>query len=450
MWRIAYTGLIIFCLLFSSCKNESFNIGTNLVEPSTKVFMTDTLTVKLSNLAVDSVITSYNRWNKNIAFAGYYNDRAIGKLHAQSYIEFNRTNNAENNAYAFFDSIMLVLIPNGHYYGDTLKPVSFKISKLAKEIEMRDDGYMYSTSYIPKAEGKPLAEATFKMRPNMKEEVEIKLDKVFGESLFKGIRDSDLDYDSENFLTTFPGLSISAGSKSCCVYGFGVNDTSCFIRIYYSVSSTTKEQKTMEFKPNLSKLFYQYISEKLPDLEDLNKSDPKPSHKTRNMGILMTGTPMYTRIEFPYLNNFLHLAETVVIKEAILYIRPVYKSYDTIPLPPKLNLFYHDPAYYERKGTVLSSRSASGGSQALTGNLPENWRYQQYPCYSFDITDYIASQYDQWGYNKRDLNIAIPEDDEATTIQRLLFGNQKFKYLGNIPDIENQVQLKIVYLTYNK
>ena len=448
MWKFVFAGLLFGGLLFSSCKNKDFYLGGNLVDAHVKIVMIDTLTVKLSNLAIDSVVTSNNYRNKNIAFAGYYNDPEIGKLWAQSYIEFSRSTNSESNKNAYFDSIMLVLLPNGNYYGDTLKRASLQISKLTKEIEMGDDGYMYSTSSMPT--GDILTEATFKMKPKSKEEIEVRLPNDFGEMLFKGMLDNELYLHYDNYLETFPGLSISAGAESSCVYGFGVTDTSCLIRIYYSISTTTKEQKAMEFKPNTAKLFYRFVSEKLPDLQDINlKDDPKPSSKTRNMGILMSGTPMYTRIEFPYLNDLLHMAEIVIIKEATLFIRPVFKTYDTVPLPPKLNLFYHDPADYYRKGSPLSERVSSGGSQTLTGNLPANWHQQLTPYYSFNITDYISSQLGLWGYNIRNLNIAIPDDEEASTVQRLLFGDQQYKYPGNIPDSENRVQLRIVYITFN-
>ena len=203
----------------------------------------------------------------------------------------------------------------------------------------------------------------------------------------------------------------------------------------------------MEFKPNPRRTFYRFDPEKLPDLEDLNsKTNPKPTSKTRNMGILMSGTPMYTRIEFPHLNNLLYMGEIVMIKEATLFIRPVFNSYDTVPLPPVLNLFYYNPLNYYDKGSALSERSAHG-QQPLTGNLPANYHLQRYPHYSFNITDFISMQLGQWGSDIRDLVVAIP--DEATTIQRLIFGDQHFSYPGNVPDIENQVQLKIVYVIYN-
>ena len=446
MQKITCTGLLLLSLLFS-CKNENLNIGGYLVDSGVQIIMTDTLTVRLYNIAIDSVLTSNNRNNTGIAFAGYYDDPEIGTLSAQSYIEFSKTTNNENNKYADFDSVMLVILPNGNYYGDTTKYASFKISKIEKEIEMGDDGYLYSTSSVPV--GDMLNEAVFKMEPSRKaEETEIRLPDEFGEMLFKGTVNGETYMDNDNYLKTFPGLSVSAGSESACVYGFGVNDSSCLLRIYYHVSTTTKEQKKMEFKANSSKLFYRFTSEKLPDLGFTSKDDPVPSRQTRNMGILMSGTPLYTRIEIPHLNNFLSLAEIVMIKEATLIIRPVHNSYDIVPLPPTLNLFYHDPTSNDQ-GSALTERTTSGSAQTLTGNLPKDYQQQLAPYYSFNITDFISSQLGKQGYSKWDLSVAIPKSDEATSIQRLLFGNQQFEYHGNFPDSDNQVQLRVVYVTYN-
>jgi hypothetical protein len=447
MQKITCTGLLLLSLLFS-CKNENLNIGGYLVDSGVQIIMTDTLTVRLYNIAIDSVLTSNNRNNTGIAFAGYYDDPEIGTLSAQSYIEFSKTTNNENNKYADFDSVMLVILPNGNYYGDTTKYASFKISKIEKEIEMGDDGYMYSTSAVPV--GDMLTEAVFRMEPGRKsEEVEIRLPDDFGEMLFRGMVGNEPPYmDNDHYLKTFPGLSVSTGSESACVYGFGVNDTSCLLRIYYHISATAKEEKTMEFKANTYKMFHRLMAEKLPDLGFTSKDDPVPSRQTRNMGILMSGTPLYTRIEIPHLNNFLSLAEIVMIREATLIIRPVHNSYDVVPLPPVLNLFYHDPTSNDQ-GSALTERSVSGGTPTLTGNLPKDYQQRLAPYYSFNITDFISSQLGKQGYSKWDLSVAIPKSDEATSIQRLLFGNQQFEYNGNFPDSDNQVQLRVVYVTYN-
>ncbi len=154
----------------------------------------------------------------------------------------------------------------------------------------------------------------------------------------------------------------------------------------------------------------------------------------------MSGTPMYTRLEFPYLNNFLMLGEIVKIQQAVLTICPTAHSYDTIPLPPKLNLFYHDPTSNNQGNAVTGGTSSS--ASVLTGNLDSN-----YPNYVFDITSFISEQMGKIGYSKWALSVSIPRDEQNTTLYRLVFGDQNYWYKNN-ESRDYQVQLRVTYVTY--
>lgn len=482
-WKIACTGILFLGLLFGSCKNDDFSIGKYLVEPHTTAGMIDTITIKVTNLvAADSVVTS----GKSIGFSGAYHDSQIGAVRAQSYIEFARTTDSETDRYAKFDSVTLVLYPNGDYYGDTLTYGAFKVYELAKRIEKQDDGNLYSTSTLPV--GEQYADTTLKLRvknvhiPKIQDsfddketqkvaelkkinEFEIKLPREFGERLFQGILKGDDNYNSENFLKTFPGLSVTAGTGSDCVHGLNLSDTACMIRIYYHVSTSYKEEKTLTFKSNPINSFYHIDSDraKLPFYN--MKSDPVSSTLTGNRGIIMSGsTPMYVRLEFPHLNNLLWLSESRIVKiqKATLYLRPIRHSFDTVPLPPRLNVFYFDPT----SNTPLSSaiKPPSMGNQNVgpqTGNLPEDYDNIQrpdFPQYSFDVTDFIASQLGKTGYNKWALSLVIPPAPNETnarssisenTLQRLVFGDQKYWYRTEHLSKENQIKLEVTYVVYN-
>ena len=147
MWKNACRGMLFLGVLLGSCKNNDFDVGWYLVDdPFTTTGMIDTVTIKVSNLVVsDSVVTS----NRGNGFSGVYYDPQIGSIQTQSYIEFARTADIETNRYASFDSVTLVLRPNGEYFGDTVQHAAFKVHRLAKPIEKRDDGKLYSTSTMP-------------------------------------------------------------------------------------------------------------------------------------------------------------------------------------------------------------------------------------------------------------------------------------------------------------
>ncbi len=452
MWKIACTGLLFFGLLFSSCKNENFEIGGYLTDPRTSVVMIDTLTVVVSNLvSADSVVTS----GRSVGFAGSYYDPEIGRVQAESFVEFSRSSESESDKYAIFDSVMLVLRSDANYYGDTVVHSALKISKLAKPIYLQDDGYMYSTSSVPV--GDLLVDTTFRLRVKNKQEAEIKLPKSFGQWLFKGIVFNDDAFNSDNYLRTFPGLSIASGTGSNCVNGYMLQDSACMIRIYYHITTTEKTDKKMEFKANASKSFYSMNNDKSQLPKYNSKSDPVPSSQTGHKGIIMSGTPMYARLEFPYLNNLLALFEIVNIKDAWLYVSPIRRTYDTIPLPPELNIYYFDPTSNTPLSSAIRPPGSSTNTGAQNGSLPADYQYLQspdFPQYKFNVTDFISSQLGKSGYNKWAISLLIPEGNQNgsplnNSLQRLVFGDQKYEYIGNAPSADNQIELQVTYVVYN-
>ena len=448
IWKIACTGMLFLGIFFGSCKNNSFDVGDYFIgDPFSMQGMIDTVTIKVSNLVVsDSVVTS----GKGTGFTGTYYDSHIGTIRTQTYIEFARTSDGESDRDARFDSVMLVLRPTGDYFGDTVRRAAFKVSKLLKPIHKRDDGNLYSTSTMPVGDQLIDTVQRIKVKDIKNNEFEVRLPNSFGRWLFQGIlRDAD-DFKTEKFLKTFPGFSVDAGTGSNCVYGLNLQDSACMIRIYYHISSTYKEEKTMVFKTNVNNSFYHLTNDKakLPPFN--SKSEALSSRLTDNKGIIMSGTPMYTRLEFPHLNELLGLGQIVKIKKATLLVRPIQRSYDTIPLPPKLNIYYFDPVSDTPLSSAIKPPSSSDRDTGpQDGNLPKDYQNMQspnFPQYSFDVTDFISSQLGKYGYNKWALSLIIPVESHETTLQRLVFGNQDYWVKNELKSRENRIVLEVIYV----
>ena len=449
---IMYLGL--FC---SSCNSDSFEIGGYLVNPRMTFGMVDTVTIRVSTLvAADSVVTNGGYDTNGTGFSGFYNDPQLGAIGGQTFIEFSRTTVGETERYARFDSVTLVLRPNGNYYGDTTKFAAFKISRIKNPIEKNEDGRLYSTSKVPVEPH--FVDTAFKVKvADIKNnEFEIKLPKSFGEWLFQGILINDDPFNSANFLKTFPGLSVEAGTGSACVHGLNIQDTACMIRIYYHISTTERMNKIMDFKANPYNSFYHLSYAKKDYLQMGSKDDAVPSSLTNNMGYVTAGhAPMYALLEFPHLNELLWLGQMVKIQQATLYVRPIRHSFDTVPLPPRLNIFYYDPTSGRQLSEAIRPPSAGGGANAgsQNGNLPENYQYIKSPAlpqYTFDVTDFIANQLGQVGFRKWALCLVIPSDTREKTIQRLVFGDQNYRYKNNeIMSRDNHIKLEITYVAYN-
>jgi len=456
LWK-ACTTLLFLGFVSISCSNKDFYVGGNLVDPSTFSGMIDTVTIKVSNLVVsDSVVTSA----KSIGYTGIYRDLQTGVVQTQTFIEFNRTGDSETNRYAIFDSITLVLRPNGSFFGDTLSRAVFNVFEIQKPIEKQENGNLYSTSSVPVNDLPLVANKSVRVKvkdiPN--NEFEMKLPAELGQKLFQGILRDDDDFKADKFLKNFPGLLLGPGDESNCVHGFNLQDTACMIRIYYHLSTTFKEEKVMTFKANAYNCFYQLANDKryINERESFHaKSDPIPSFLTEDKGYVMSGTPIYARLEFPHLNELLWLGQIVKIKKATLYVRPILRSYDTVPLPPRLNIYYFDPTSNTPLSQAIRPPSVGGGSNSVAqnGNLPDNYHTllrPDFPQYTFDVTDFIASQLGKTGYDKWALSLIIPEDSRESTLQRLVFGNQNYWYRNESQSKNNQIKLEITYVVYNE
>jgi hypothetical protein len=98
---------------------------------------------------------------------------------------------------------------------------------------------------------------------------------------------------------------------------------------------------------------------------------------------------------------------------------------------------------------------AQGGASSNLpqhGNLPENYQDMPpmvLPQYMFDITDFIADQIGKSGHNKWALSLLIPATSRENTIQKLVFGDQRFGNRSENQNKDNRLRLEITYATYN-
>jgi len=456
IWKIACTGMLFLGIALNSCNDDGFRNFNHLVNSHTGLGMIDTVTIKVSNMiSADSV----NTYGRGAAFSGTYSDPQIGDVVTKTYIEFTRTTDSESDRYARFDSVTLVLRPNGNYYGDTTQYAAFKISRLLDRIEKNEDGGLYSTSKGP--DEVLLTEESFriKVKDIKNNEFEVKLPDDFGEWLFDGILRGDDEFKGEDYLKTFSGLSVGSGTGSACVHGLNIQDTACMIRIYYHVNTTSKQERKMEFKANPYNSFCNLHCDRIDPLQYTSKDDPVPSSETNDMGVIMSGFPMFVRLEFPYLNELKWLGQIVKIQKATLYVRPVQRSFDIVPLPPKLNLYYFNPRENKREGTAIRPPSMGNSNVGpMDGNLPANYQSlpnPYLPQYTFDVTDYIADQIGATGYNRWALSLLIPdassspEANYGIAIQRLVFGNQNYWYKNELQSRDNRIKLEVIYIVYN-
>ena len=128
--------LLLFLTLFTSCQTDNldgdFVVGSDYLSVNNKVLLIDTLTVNVSTINFDSLVTS----NQSRILIGNYTDPILGKVKSESYFELTpltynlgSSSDTETINYAF-DSIAMILKYDRYYYGDTTKVQTINIHQL--------------------------------------------------------------------------------------------------------------------------------------------------------------------------------------------------------------------------------------------------------------------------------------------------------------------------------
>lgn len=108
-----FAVLAIFC----ACQDENSQLGKSLVESSFYNVYADTCSVDISTILLDSIETR----GDSICQLGHYRSSAWGEVSATYYAEYSTSDFTPNTDYTYtLDSLVLRMIPSGHFWGDTL------------------------------------------------------------------------------------------------------------------------------------------------------------------------------------------------------------------------------------------------------------------------------------------------------------------------------------------
>ena len=433
--------LLSFLLVISlfSCVDEESTVGNKWVDSSFRNVITDTCTITLSTVLADSITTS----GDSLCQLGHYRDEYRGSISGMFFAEYQVSSNAFSEEITYkFDSITVTFNPSGDYVGDTLNTRQhIYFHYLTENVELYDNSYLYNTSNI-QYDPVPCASYTFTPRPNTKETFEARLPDELGERLLNLMKDNSIIFDTQDrFSQYFPGLAILPDENDNCISGFLVNDTSMCITMYYRKIEESATEQTCVFKPS-STLKYNKANQDRSNtpIEVLKTGtqDIVKSGESKQMAYLQGLVGLYTRLEFPFLNNLQTEGELVSIESAVLYLFPVQGTYNSfIPLPKSLSL-YTTNNNDVTEGIITDST----GENIQTGSLVDDDAQNKNAYYSFDITSFIQSNLGTGGIDRQKLMLTLPDDKFLTTMGGLIIGDM------NHPT--NNIKLEVRYKVYNK
>lgn len=437
MRKLLYS-LLAGILACQACQDNNSSLGSSLVESSFYNIFTNTCTVDLSTIRMDSIETRED----TIGHFGHYADTLWGEVTATYYAEYTKNTFSTTDGHDYqFDSLVLRMTPSGHYWGDTLTPQAVSVYRLKQPIVLDNDQDLYNTT-VTATEDAPLTHFHYLPQPGHGREVEVRLPDDMGRQLLADILTEETYLDTqEDFKKVFPGLALVADPGSSCITGFLVNDSSMTLNLHYRDISNQTTESTLTFSVNTE---YAYTGVRHnaagTPLDTLQSGIENLIHAS-SMGYrayLQGLTGYYNQIEFPDLNELENEGEIVSVESATLYLYPLARSYNEVSqLPEELRIYITD------ENNVLEDYVyGSNGVTVQTGNLTVDEMYGRETYYTFDLTEFIRNNFGTSGTRRQKLLMSLTDEEMATTFNQVVF--------TTLPGQDHQCRLDVRIKIYNE
>ncbi|MCD8183003.1 MAG: DUF4270 domain-containing protein [Bacteroides sp.] len=437
MKKLLYILLTISALL-SACQDENSALGKSLVESSFYNVYVDTCTVDISTVLLDSIETR----GDSICQLGHYRNDEWGEVSPTYYAEYSKASFTPNASYTYtLDSLVLRMIPSGHFWGDTLAQQRISVYRLKYPCVLDNDEDYYTTTVL-QTEDTPLTSFTFTPRPGQKREVKVRLPDEMGQKFLNDLIAQDDYFNTQsNFKKEFPGLAFASEADGTCITGFLVNDSSMSINLCYHEVGNQRIERTLTFRVNTEYAYtgirHNRTGTPLATLQS-GIENLLHSGETGNRAYMQGLTGYYNQLEFPYLNDLESAGEIVSIESATLYLYPLAGSYNEInQLPEDIRLYITD------ENNVLEDYVyGTDGVNVQNGNLTIDELYGKETYYSFNLTEFIRNNFGTWGMKRQKLLLSLSDEEITTTFKQIIFSND--------PALERQCRLDVRYKTYNE
>jgi hypothetical protein len=434
--------LIFSGLLIISCDSDvdtgEFVVGSDYLALKNKVLLIDTLTIDVSTVKLDSLITS----SESRILVGNYDDPFFGKVKSDSYFQvstdyFNLySQNSDTDATGYvFDSIAMIMRYDDYYYADTTKVQTLNIHRVIKNFKpnVNDNSFYNNSSLV--YDDTSLGTIMYSPKPIGRDSINIKLDNEFGKELFDKFKNNEIE-NSTDFTNYLKGFVIkSSSSSSSSVIGFNLSSV---LRLYYSKGiGGTDDNYVMDFTIlDYSKQFNAVSSDRGGTLiQDLLLSKTSLSSVyTANKAFIQSGTGIACRVDFPNIKQLQYLAEKGAIVDAKLIMKPVKNSYsDRFPLPAKLSVYIVDNL--NRYKTTLTN---ADGTTAVATLSNANDEFDENVTYELSLGAFLQKEMLKESDAKSGLLFTLPTLSKI--VDRVVLGDQTEK--------ESKMKLQIYYITY--
>lgn len=433
--------ILVFGLTIVSCGTDTdggeFVVGSDYLAVNNKVILIDTVTVEMSTINFDSLVTS----NKSRVLVGNYDDPLFGKVKSNSYFQlasdsYSLISSTDTEAANYvFDSISMILKYDNYYYGDTTKVQTFDIHRLTQKVKPNTDDDSFYNNSVLSYSSESLGTISYKPRPLEKDSINIKMDAAFGEALFQKLKKREItDFDS--FKEYLNGLVlVPTTTNSSSVIGFNLSSK---VRLYYSKYLGDAEDSFIKdfTVTDATKQFNAISLDKSGTLiQNLPASNSNLSSLlTNNQGYIQSGTGVACRIHFPNIKQLKYISDNGAIVDAELILKPVNNSYsEKYPLPDSLQVYVAD-----KLNRISGTLNTSAGKTLYATLNKKSDEFNENVLYSLSVGNFLQKEMLKQSDSRSSLVFTLPTISKA--VNRLVLGDQKH--------LNNKIQLKIYYISY--
>ncbi|GAB4025397.1 DUF4270 family protein [Spirosoma gilvum] len=378
-----YAGLLLLTgMVLFACQSGDLLVGQSIINPQELVIQSvDTMTIKTSTvMRPDSFVTS---GDVNL-LVGRWSDSQTGTMTARCFAAVNYANNSfSTQTNLRLDSLVLEL-NYAFVQGDSSSLFDLSVHKLSKELLIQAYYNTNSVGYDPT----PYLRRSVQPQPKSRnKQIQFRIPDDLAQSFFDKLSSGQIT--GTTTLSEFlPGFAFNCNSTANTFVGFTAATSG--LRLYYHTTDLDRTSSSLLF-PFSSIYFTQLVNDRtgtvLSGLK--NRSDAINSRSTNNTSFVVPGAQLYTRIEFPYLNDFIRPEQYADLNKAILVIRPVRSSLNDNAAPPTQLALY----FTNNQNDILSiavPAGIAGTTSPLTTYTYDPTALILEDAYKFDLTYYIG------------------------------------------------------------
>lgn len=418
-----FFSLFLVILLFASCEKVNISFGDTASDTDPNVTYIEGSKVDIATYNTDSFLTS----SHSIFSLGYHTDPDFGVIRARSFAQINlpSSNTVYDNVKAVFDSLELIIKPNGQFYGDSNVTMKLAVHRLTENIENDENSdYFYNTSSF-RYDPVPIGEGAVNLYGKSGTDISVRLSDQLGREWLEKLKANDIEVSSNDaFLEYFKGICITTDSVQTSSLAYFTASDSMLIRLTYHETGLDPGEKYLNFSfvsgKQFNKIsftpgnanFSSFIS---------NKTQLIASSASGNKSFLNTAVGSVIKISFPDLLKLKELHPYVKVMKAILLVKPdPSSSLFPYQLPAALNLYSTD----ETNAVISAFYDNSTTPALLTGNLYVDALYGENTSYSYDITSFINTKMTEGQFSKSALLLYPSVSSLDAGLQRLIVNDQ--------------------------